>query len=136
MSCSRSFIDILFILLIGTIVMLSRSIPLGSVDVTPAAVAKDSVEPVDEADLRVVIVQTDHLLLDDVPANTAGDLITRLELGDRLLLVSGRSDLRHQRMMSAWSELSRLGWNTQIGVEPGALALGVTRSSNSSEKGR
>jgi biopolymer transport protein ExbD len=120
MNCSRSFIDVLFILLIGAIVMLSNATPLGSVDAAPAAVEKDSAEPLTDEPVRVVIVRPDTLVLDDVAATTADELAARLVPGDRVLLVSGVADLRHQRMMTVWSDFSRRGWTAQIGVAPGA----------------
>lgn len=118
MSCTRSFIDVLFILLIGAIVMLSNSIQLGAVDAVPAKVDSEGIDTVDSQAVRIVIVRPEEVIFEGDSYSAPDAVIPQLLPGDQVLLVSGREELRHRRMMTVWSEFSRKGWSVQIGVEP------------------
>lgn len=118
MIVSKSFVDLLFILLCGTIVLLSQSLRIGTVSAAPARVGGEGISPITMADVRPVVVQPQGLVFDDQPYPTVDALAVRLQPTDCVLLVAGEQGLSHHRMMRTWSEFHQRGFVTRFGVEP------------------
>ena len=108
-TASRGFVDILFILLCSTIVLLSESVRVGYVDTAPAEIGGGSISKINAEDVRSVIVTGDRLLLDKQPFMNVGELLNNFEADECALLISGEKDLSHQRMMEVWSAIQEQG---------------------------
>ena len=127
----KSFIDLLFILLLSTFVLLSESVRMETVDANPASVQgggngiDDPAEAVEVAVLPGGRVSVAGEELADAEA------AARVEPGRWVLLVPGASEgaggsegLDHQRVMDAWSALRAGGLDVRLGVKPGAGGKG------------
>jgi biopolymer transport protein ExbD len=104
MTVSKSFVDILFILLCATIVLLSQSLQVGAVKTAPAEVGGGAISPVKADEVRAVVVNQKDLLIDGVSVGVQG-LKGKLESHECALLVPGDEGLSHHRMMKVWSDL-------------------------------
>ena len=118
MPASRSFVDVLFILLCATIVMLSQSLRIGSVEASPAKIGGGAISEIDAADVRPVIVQSDHLVMDDHRHESVAAILVDLPASACIVLIAGSPELSHHRMMSIWSEVHDAGVTVKLGVEP------------------
>ena len=115
----KNFIDLLFILLICAIVLLSESIRIGAVETAPPIIAaQGAASMVEPAEIRVVVVNEDHLILDEQSYDTAQALANQLQRSDTVLIVSGTEQITHHRMMGVWSGFQELGFAVKLGVQP------------------
>lgn len=119
----KNFIDLLFILLICAIVLLSESIRIGAVETAPPIIAAEgATSKVEPAEIRVVIVNDDHLILDEQSYEAVSSLAEQLESADTVLIVSGTEEVTHHRMMDIWSGFQELGFAVKLGVQPEGAA--------------
>ncbi len=120
---TRSFIDLLFILLCGTIVLLSQSLPIGAMESAPARIAGGGLSDVRLDGTALVAVAEGHLALarpdgDGREFADADALHAALPPGQVVLLVAAEEGIRHHRVMQAWSELHQRGRRVQLGAQP------------------
>jgi len=114
----RSFVDVLFILLLSAIVMLAQSFQLGGLDMAPAKVGAGAVSPLQADDVRVIVVQEEALLLDEESYSNVARLSRSLAPADPVLLVAASPGISHQRVMSVWSAFKEQGRDVRLGVAP------------------
>ena len=114
----KSFIDLLFILLLSTIVLLMQSVHVGSLDVSPAEVGVGGVSRVKASEVRVVVITEEGLKLDDRVWPDAEQLAEQVAPGDTALLIGGSPDGQHHRVMRVWSRLQESGVRVKLGVKP------------------
>lgn len=118
MQTSSAFLDFLFILLLATLFMLSRSSQLGALDAQPAKAGAGHAAAVHSSDVVPLAVTADALIfkgqtyatLDDLPPHA------RPEAHGTILLVPHTDDLTHHRLMAVWTQLMDRGWPVQLGV--------------------
>jgi len=117
MKLPTSFVDLLFILLCGTIVLLSRSIYLAGLEPEPAEVGAGGVSEIRAADVRIVAVSEAGLQFEGSDATF--DQVTRqLASSDVVVVVSADDRVSHHRMMAVWSDFAAAGRDVQLGVRP------------------
>ena len=114
----RSFVDVLFILLLGTLVMLTQSVQLGAVDTALAKLGSGDISPVRADEVQVVAVGEETLLLDGETLPTIDALLERLRPGDAVLLVTAEADVRHHRVLNVWSSLRKHVSDVKLGAKP------------------
>jgi len=114
----RSFIDVLFILLLAAIVMLAQSFHVGGLEMEPAKVGADGVSSLHADEVQLVVVTEDALLLEEREYADGVAVDRALAPGQPVLLVAQQAVVSHQRVMTAWSELKNLGRDVRLGVEP------------------
>ncbi|MEM8738331.1 MAG: hypothetical protein AAGG38_07630 [Planctomycetota bacterium] len=115
---NKSFIDLLFILLLGTFVMLSESLRVGAIETAPADVGGGGAVVDDPGSARVVVVNRETLSLEDEPMPGVDRLVAELGADEFVLLTPGRKDVVHQRVMEVWAELDRRGVEVKLAVQP------------------
>ncbi len=114
----KSFVDVLFILLLGTLVMLTQSVQLGAVDTVVAKLGVGGISPIRADQIQLVVVGQDELRFEDQQWTHADELADRLRPLDPVLLVTADADVRHHRVMAAWSALREQGLDVKLGAEP------------------
>ena len=115
----KSFVDLLFILLCSTIVMLSRSIEVGAVEINPAKVGSGSVSEVRADDVRVVSVNKLTVTLsDDSDRVIEFEDVTKAAAAagpDKCILLSAATEeVTHHRIMQVWSDLIKAGKKVKL----------------------
>lgn len=115
---SRSFVDLLFILLCGAVVMLANSVPLRLADAAPAKVAGGGRLDLAGRTLRVLVVGEDRLRLDGELLPPEAPLPTFRD-EDRVVLLPEGVAVTHHRMLAVWSDLRGAGIEADLGVLPG-----------------
>lgn len=120
---SRSFVDLLFILLCGAVVMLANSVQLRLADAAPARVAGGGKLDLAGRSLRVVVVGEDRLQLDGEPL-PADELAASLSERDRVVILPETELITHHRMLAVWSRLRSIGIDAALGVLPESAAGG------------
>ncbi len=120
---NKSFVDLLFILLCGTIVMLSRSIQVGAVDTAPARVGGGGLSEVCADEIRLVAVSDRRYEWTDVDgglrrADGADEVAAAMDADDCVLLVAGNEGVSHHRVMEAWSAFRKAGCRVKLGAVP------------------
>lgn len=117
MPAFKSFVDVLFILLLGTMVMLTQSVQVGAVDTVVARLGAGGVSPVNADEVRVIVVGEDDLRLDG-RAGSLQELARSIRAPQPVLLVTANREVRHHRVMAVWSALRQRGHNVMLGAEP------------------
>ncbi len=120
----KSYIDVLFILLLGSIAMLTGSYRLGAVDAHLLRLGGQWVSPIRADEVRVVAVGTDALVLEGRAWQDPQALAAQIRPGETLLLVAADPDVRHHRVMTVWSMFRSLGRDVKLGAEPAAAPRG------------
>ena len=115
---SKSFIDVLFILLLGTMVMLTQSVQLGAVDTSVTRLGAGGISPVRADAIEVVVVDDQGLTLDDGTPTDVESLTTSLEPAGVVLLITADGEVRHHRMMDVWSDLRERNLDVKLGALP------------------
>ncbi|MEO1236593.1 MAG: hypothetical protein AAFX76_07375 [Planctomycetota bacterium] len=123
---NKSFIDLLFILLLGTFVLLSESLQVGALETAPADVGGGGAELRDPGSARVVIVDEATVFLLDKPMDDLDQLADEIGPDDYVLLTPRRDDVVHQRVMDVWAGLHERGVEVKLGVEPADIPGGVS----------
>ncbi len=125
MLMSRGFVDVLFILLCGTIVLLSESVRVGSVKTAPAEIGAGGISAIYAEDVRPVIIEHDTMIYQEQSIQTVPQLLTQLEPNVCVLLITANKNIPHHRVMKLWSQLHKQGINVNLGAKsiphPGSL---------------
>ncbi len=114
----KSFIDVLFILLLSAMVMLTQSVQLGAVDTVLAELGAGGVSPISADDVQIVVVSDDELRLNDRSFAAAEEIAGSLRAGDPVLLVTADAEVRHHRVLGVWSALRHQGLDVKLGAKP------------------
>jgi hypothetical protein len=115
----KSFVDLLFILLCSTIVMLSRSVEVGAVEMQPAKVGSGNVSAISADDIRVIAVSLESIeCVNDDGSSDVLDSIDqvkeRFSKDKCILLSASQGSVTHQRMMQVWSRLVGDGYVVKL----------------------
>lgn len=122
----KSFIDVLFIILLATLVMLTQSVQLGAVDTALTTLGAGGVSPVSADEVQVVLVGPELVELDGKTWPTADQLAAALRPDDPVLLVTAEADVSHHRVMGVWSDLRDRRFDVKLGARPRQTALAGT----------
>lgn len=121
----RSFIDVLFILLLCTMVMLTQSIRLGAIDTVIARPGAEGISPVRADEVQIIVIGPDELQFEGRSFPHVESMAHRIRPHHPVLLVTTDKAVRHHRVMSVWMSLSSLDLDVKLGVQPaGAGAAG------------
>lgn len=119
---NKGFVDLLFILLCGAIVMLAQSVRLGSIPSDPAK-AGTGADPVDGGETVVMVVGSDWIALDG--RRFAGVPEASGELGDGdVVVVPADREVAHHRMVAVWNGIADTGRIARFGVIAGGMSTG------------
>ena len=113
----KSFVDVLFILLLGTIVMLTESVQLGTIDAALARRGGDGISSVRADEVKVVVVADDDLEHDGRRYPNGAALLSTLGPEGTVLLLPSGEALPHRRMIEIWLQLRDAGLDVRLGVE-------------------
>jgi hypothetical protein len=114
----RGFVDLMFILLCSTIVLLAQSIPLRGLLAEPAVAGIGGTRPIDGVD--VVLVSIDASTVST--AEHTGSTLDALELPRgpiTLILLPATSTVSHHRVIDVWRTAQASGYRVELGVKPG-----------------
>ncbi len=114
----KSFIDVLFILLLGTMVMLTQSVRLGAVDTEVARIGDRGISPVRADQVQVIVVGEQTLVHENRPWANVAQLVGELRSDQPVLLVTGDRDIRHHRILEVWFAFREHGMDVKLGAEP------------------
>lgn len=115
---SRSFVDLVFILLCGAVVMLANSVQLRLADAAPARVAGGGSLDLAGRTLRVVVVGEETLSIDGEEIAALEALVARVAQRDRVVILPQAPEVTHHRVLSIWSRLRAAGIEADLGVLP------------------
>ncbi len=121
----KSFIDILFIILLATLVMLTQSVQLGAVDTALTTLGAGGISPVNVDDVQIVIIGQDQVQLDDTAWRTCEELAKAIRPHDPVLLLTADAEVSHHRVMRVWSELRERELDVKLGARPRPPAAGT-----------
>jgi biopolymer transport protein ExbD len=115
---NKSFVDVLFIMLLGAMVALTGAVQLGAVDTAVARLGPAGIALVSAADVQVVMVAEEHLKWKELDLDSAAALAARLQRTKAVLLVTAGADIRHHRVLEVWSDLTNSGFDVKLGARP------------------
>ncbi len=115
---SKSFIDLLFILLCATIVLLSESVRIGMIDTAPVEMGGGGVSRISIEDVHVVVVDEKTLTMDSKSYESPDKLILQVPREHCFVLVPATAELKHHRIMKVWDALSTSGFDVKLGARP------------------
>lgn len=118
MRLSTSFIDVLFILMFCTVLLLLDSVRLGELPTDPARVDAASAAAVTDPTPVLVSVSSQAIFTGGNRHATAREALAALPRGGEVILVSADADVPHHRVMQVFSELSTAGLRVKLGVQP------------------
>ncbi len=114
----KSFIDVLFILLLCTMVMLTQSIRLGAIDTVVARPGAEGISPVRADEVQIIVIGPDELKFEGRSYPHVESMAHRIKPHYPVLLVTADQAVRHHRVMSIWMTLSGLSLDVKLGVQP------------------
>ena len=119
----KSFVDLLFILLCSTIVMLSQSIQVSSVDIAPAKMGSGSLSEVSANDVVLLAVYEGkcEIVTEDGQTQQFSDirqLQSIIPQGKCLLLSAVDNNISHHRIMSVFSWCVDIGYTVKLAAIP------------------
>jgi biopolymer transport protein ExbD len=117
---SRSFVDLLFILLCAAIVMLANSSPLRVAEADPARAAGGGTLDLAGRELRLLVVGETELWIGEEPVAEGEAIATRFAASDRVVIVPSAVWVTHHRVIEVWSQLQAAGVEADLGVVPAA----------------
>jgi hypothetical protein len=120
---SRSFIDLLFILLCSTIVLLSQSLQVGAVNAAPARVGGGGVSEVRADEVQLVVIDDASLLLVDEQAQQhaytdPNAMLSAVQPDRCVLLAAAHASVSHHRVMAVWSHCRDAGIPVKLAAMP------------------
>jgi biopolymer transport protein ExbD len=115
----KSFVDVLFILLLGTIVMLTQVVSVGAIEAELLELGGGGVTPVRGDDIELVVVDDDVIRYGEGAFTDVAELAAALPADAVVLVVAAHGDVRYHRVMEAWSDLAATGLDVRLGAEPG-----------------
>ncbi len=118
----KSFIDILFIILLATLVMLTQSVQLGAVDTALTTLGAGGISPVSADDVQILIIGQDQVEFDGRIWRTCDELGKAIRPHDPVLLLTADAEVSHHRVMHVWSELRDRELDVKLGARPRPLA--------------
>ncbi|MBM4361316.1 MAG: hypothetical protein FJ104_01455 [Deltaproteobacteria bacterium] len=124
---SRSFVDLLFILLCAALVMLANSSQLRVAEATPAKVAGGGRLDLAGRELRVLVVGPVQVGLDDERWDGDAPPVGVLAADDRVVVVPADEEVSHHRVLRVWFELREQGLEVDLGVLPSPSMAGSSK---------
>jgi len=113
---TRSFIDVLFILLLSTIAMLTQTVRVGALDTELLDAGSGGVSHVRAEEVEIVVITAAGLRHDERLWTDAAQLAGVLPAGAPVLLVVTDDAVRHHEVISVWSELTGQGFDVNLGA--------------------
>ena len=115
----KSFVDLLFILLCSTIVMLSQTLQIGSLEIAPAKMGSAGVSEVSADDVNLLVVYQDYceLIAKDGKRqriNNISQLGVDTMQGKCFLLSAAKNSLSHHRIMNVFSQCREAGFAVKL----------------------
>ncbi|MBI9018440.1 MAG: hypothetical protein JEZ07_14400 [Phycisphaerae bacterium] len=117
----KSFIDILFILLCGTIVMLSNTLYVGTLETSPAKLGSGGVSELCADEVQIVAVYDNHLETinskgEAIELKSAHNITNYIAKTNCILLMAGNETVSHHQLMLQWDICRQLGFNVKLGA--------------------
>ncbi len=119
---NKGFVDLLFILLCGAIVMLAQSVRLGSIPSQPAD-AGAGASRVDGEETVVMVVGSDWVALEGRRFPGVFEASGAMGGGDVVVVPADR-EVAHHRMVAVWNSITETGRIARFGVIAGAMTTG------------
>ena len=119
----KSFVDLLFILLCSTIVMLSQSIQINSMDIAPAKIGSGGLSEVSADNVVLLAVHESkcEIVTEDGQVRRFSDirqLQSTIPQERCLLLSAGNENISHHRIMSVFSQCVDIGYMVKLAAVP------------------
>lgn len=114
---SRSFVDLMFILLCAVTSLLTQSSNLRSLRIDPADAGTGGTRAVSAASIEVVSVSDEALEFRGERRSSAADIRAAADVDMLLLLVPEHDKVSHHRVLALWRDLTRLGLRVELGVK-------------------
>ncbi len=121
---SKSFIDLLFILLGSTIVLLSQSLQIGAVKTAPAKIGSGGISEFSTDNIVVLAVHEDYLEISSFENAAPLKVTTIQEISNHvtstmsIVVVAGDASISHQRIMTWWDHCRKAGFDVKLGAMP------------------
>ena len=115
---SRGFVDLLFILLCSTIVLLAQSIPLRGLMAEPAEAGSGGTRPLDTDSVILVSVAESSVSTADGTGSHLSDLALPSE-SSTVIIVPATNKITHHRIIDIWREAREAGLSVELGVQNG-----------------
>ena len=122
---NKSFVDLLFILLCCTIVLLSQSLQVGAVDAAPAKLGGGGISEVRADEVQLVVIDDAELVLVDDAAQqhaygSPAELLRGVLPNRCVLLAAAHAEVSHHRVMEIWSHCREAGVAVKLAATPAA----------------
>ena len=113
----RGFVDLLFILLCSTIVLLAQSVPLRGLMAEPAEAGTGGTRALQGDELALVSVTETGVATDSSTGSNLAEL-QWVERPETLIIVPSTERITHHRIMQVWREARNAGFEVELGVQP------------------
>jgi hypothetical protein len=113
---TRGFVDLLFILLCGALIMLSQSVRIHSLPADPADAGHSESTPISKREQRVLVVADDWIGCEGNRFETSPELLRGCTEEIALVLVPSDDAVSHHRIIRVWNELDLAGRHASLGV--------------------
>lgn len=114
---SRSFVDLMFILLCAVISLVTQATNLRSLRIDPADAGTGGTRAVAGSSIEVVAVSDEALDFRGQRLTSADEVRAASDPDMLLLLVPEHERVSHHRVLALWRDLTRLGLRVELGVK-------------------
>jgi hypothetical protein len=114
---SRSFVDLMFILLCAVISLVAQATNLRSLRIDPADAGTGGTRAVAGSSIEVVAVSDEALDFRGQRLTSADEVRAASDPDMLLLLVPEHERVSHHRVLALWRDLTRLGLRVELGVK-------------------
>ncbi len=114
----KSFIDLLFILLLGTFVLLTESVQIGALDTVLTIPGANGISPLKADEVQLVVISANDVNFDGRQWQDVEELAGLLRSDDPVLLLTTDQEVRHHRVMDVWMGLRARSLDVKLGVAP------------------
>lgn len=115
---SRSFVDLIFILLCAVVVLLTQSVRLHAMKVDPVKVGSGGSRSVAGSSIEIVAISDDMISVSGKQYKDIQSFLQAVDIDAHLLIVPENNKVSHHRVIKAWWEIQQHGRQVELGVSP------------------
>jgi hypothetical protein len=116
----RSFVDLVFILLCATVVLLTQSVTLKGLKADPTDIGDGDAHTIDSSRTEILVVSDEWVGLGGAKFSTPDAALASVAQDPdvTVVIVPEHADVSHHRVIGTWWDLKRSGLHVELGVRP------------------
>lgn len=115
---SRSFVDLMFILLAAAIMLLTQSVQMRGMKCDPVHSKGGESRDITGSGIEVVVISNDWIGVRGKHYEDVQQVLAVIEKDLNIVLVPENDSISHHRVISLWLDLRAAGRHIELGIQP------------------